>query len=161
LDISGSGGQGGTADFLIHLDISGVGHDGQGGQRSRSAYGIPSGDELDPASATLPHPHGLGLWHVLQRRFIASALGQFGISGNSKSNASGGIAIAGQPQGLGLLQRLQGPPPSNFSKTLPRDRPIKYPTINKSATPNKISIGDTFKTEAILFCIMVFYAGRL
>jgi len=118
-----------------------VGQDGQGGQRSLCAYGIPSGDELDPASATLccdecipfqapplppPHPHGLGLWHVLQRCFIASALGQCGIDGNSKSNDSGGIAVAGQPQGRGLLQRLQlPPPPSNFSKTLPRARPIK------------------------------------
>ena len=32
-DISGKGGHGGTADFFIHLDISGLGQDGQGGQR--------------------------------------------------------------------------------------------------------------------------------
>jgi len=138
-----------------------VGQDGQGGQRSLCAYGIPVGDELDPASATLPHPHGLGLLHVLQRFFVAASLGQCGIGGNSKSNDAGGTGTAGQPQGLGLPQRLQGPPPSNFSKTLPRARPIKYPTINMSATPNKRSIGDTFIPEAILFCIMDFYAGRL
>jgi hypothetical protein len=97
----------------------------------------------------------------LQRPLVAAALGHSGGVGILRSIADGAIGAGGQPQGFGLLQRLQlPPPPSNFSNTLPRARPIKYPTINMSAMPNKRIIGVTFIPEAILFSIMVFYAGR-
>ena len=164
LDISGRGGQGGTADFLIHFDKSGAGQDGQGGQRSRDAYGIPSGDELDPASAPpVAQPQGRGLWQRPHNPLIAASLGHSGGVGRLRSIAEGEVACEdmGHPQGRGLPQRLQLLPPSNFSTTLPRKRPIKYPTINMSTKPNKRIIGVTLNPEAILFSIMVFYAGRL
>ena len=162
LDISGRGGQGGTDDFLIHLDISGVGHDGQGGQRSRAAYGNPSADELEPASAPpVAQPHGFGLLQRWHKPFIAVSLGHSGGTGSSILSVCGDIACPEQPHGEGLPQRphVEGPP-LNFSTTLPRDRPIKYPTIAMSAMPNNINKGDVL-LEAILFSIRVFYAGQV
>jgi len=138
LDISGRGGHGGTADFFIHLDISGVGHDGQGGQRSRAAYGIPIGDELDPASAPplthpqgfglrqrsqtlLAQPQGRGLWQRSQMLLVAAALGQSGADGMSKPLS----ASFAQPQGV-FPQRLHVLPPANFSSTtFPLTLPIR------------------------------------
>jgi len=133
-----------------------VGHDGQGGQRSRAAYGIPVGHEFDPASAPpVAQPHGLGLWQRPHNPLVAASLGHSGCGGSSK------LSNFGHPHGWGLLQRLHLPP-SNFSITLPlRDRPTKYPTIKRSANPNKSIIGVTFNAEAILFSIRVFYAGQV
>ena len=120
-DISGIGGQGGTVAFNTHLLESGSGHDGQGGQRSRAAYGIPSADELEPASAPpLEQPHGLGLLQRWHKPFIAVSLGHSGGTGSSILSVCGDIACPEQPHGEGLPQRLQVEgPPSNFSTTLP------------------------------------------